>query len=75
MTFSDWWVQQGYEAAEGSTLYEMSKEGWEAGHKQAAAEILIFIVGQGTIECGKETPYFVDHNDIVELMDKFGLEI
>jgi hypothetical protein len=47
----------------------------EKAKKETAADILQFIVDQGTIECGENDPYFVVQDDLIILREKFGLEI
>lgn len=42
--------------------------------QQTAREIIQFIVDKGTIECGKDDPYFVVQDDLETLREKYGVE-
>jgi hypothetical protein len=68
---------------ENSDVYRQSRDcmkqafdaGWQEGFKEAARDIIQFIVDQGTIECGKDNPYFVVQDDLNHLREKFGSAI
>ena len=66
MNFEEWWIKANE---------RLAFNAWNAGRKDAATEIIQFIVDQGTIECGKDDPYFVVQDDLVILREKFGLEL